>query len=197
MKKTITVLTIILFAACSKKSGTVYTPDTALELSIVNKSTNQLAAGASVSLFTSALDCLNNTNAISVRTTNSSGVVKFSSLTPAMYYWRATDGCADNTFDINTTNAPLSKGNVTTFTASIRSTGNMKFVNNSSNPYRVFVNDVLMISSQSGNTTAMLKMPAGAKTVRVLQLSGYVFTPTEKTYVGALTCGGTLQTVYP
>jgi len=40
-------------------------------------------------------------------------------------------------------------------------------------------------------------MPTGSYSIRVLQLSGYVFTPTDQTYTGTLSCGQTMTTTFP
>jgi hypothetical protein len=39
--------------------------------------------------------------------------------------------------------------------------------------------------------------PTANYTIRILQVSGYVFEPTDRTYTGSVTCGGTLVATFP
>lgn len=189
---------LLILAACSKSSnGPVTPPDTILQVKLINETTGAFASGATVKLYISLADYQANTNSIATQTADASGTVKFTGLQSKVYHWYASDGCCDNTFTTNATSAAIPSGSLTVMNSSIASTGTLKFVNNSSHPYQVSVNGVVAIASQASGTTYQAKRPAGAYTIRVLQLSGYVITPTDQTYTGTLTCGATLTTTYP
>jgi hypothetical protein len=76
-------------------------------------------------------------------------------------------------------------------------TGQLTFINNSNNPYKVFVNDQVVISMQPGKTTQSVYYKAGEVNIKVLQLEGYVLYPTEKTFKGKLVANTTMKTTYP
>lgn len=62
--------------------------------------------------------------------------------------------------------------------------GYVKFNNNSSNPYDIFINDVYY-KQQPGNSisSTWIKFDAGvAYTIKVQQAAGYIIYPTVKTY---------------
>lgn len=75
--------------------------------------------------------------------------------------------------------------------------GTLVFENLSSNPYRVYVNDQIVLHSQDGNSIKSVQFDCGVCDIKVLQLSGYVVYPTEKTFIGTLQCGGQLKTTFP
>lgn len=75
--------------------------------------------------------------------------------------------------------------------------GTLIFKNTSLNPYQVFVNGKSVIGMQPGQTTQSLPYNAGAVSIKVLQLEGYILYPTEKTFLGTLKVGGSLMTTFP
>ncbi|MDD5358553.1 MAG: hypothetical protein PHX80_05360 [Candidatus Nanoarchaeia archaeon] len=74
-------------------------------------------------------------------------------------------------------------------------TGSLTFSNISLNPYYLYVNGEL--KGIVNNVLTLKEMPTGVYTIRVVQESGYLLTPTEKTYTGTLDCAGSLNTVFP
>jgi hypothetical protein len=76
-------------------------------------------------------------------------------------------------------------------------TGTLSFVNTSSNPYRVYINGKEEFSLTGEKSLLMNNMPTGSYSIRVLQVSGYLLFPTDKTYNGTLNCGTTLIVAFP
>lgn len=196
---TVISLALLLTNGCSK-SGSNSTPspaDTKLKLTITDLSTNTKAAGSTVALYASLADWQNKTNAVATDLADANGTVTFGNLQSKQYYWYIKLGCRDNTFETNTTSSAIPLSTTTSLNVSISGVGALGFVNTSNNPYRVYVNGVIVINSMPGNSTDMIKMGPGLCNIRVLQLSGYVLTPTDKTYSGTLVCGSTLTTTFP
>jgi hypothetical protein len=49
----------------------------------------------------------------------------------------------------------------------------------------------------AGGTNRQFTVPVGTYAIRVLQKSGFLVFPTEKSYTVNLTCGGTVNTSFP
>lgn len=60
-------------------------------------------------------------------------------------------------------------------------TGTVQFINNSTNPYKVYV-DNEYITSQDSKSSFKRELPKGFHKVTVEQISGYLFTPTIQDY---------------
>ena len=76
--------------------------------------------------------------------------------------------------------------------------GSIMLVNNSSNPYDIFVNGKLTIDDMPGGTFKELtSTPVGNYSVRVLQVSGYAFYPTDITFSGNVSNQGTMVVSFP
>ena len=60
-------------------------------------------------------------------------------------------------------------------------TGKLKLISTSSNPYEIYIDNVKKANIQ-GNGTAVYDLTTGIHKVRVLQISGYVLYPTDKTF---------------
>lgn len=77
-------------------------------------------------------------------------------------------------------------------------TGTITLLNNSANPYNVYVNGALAVTSMEGETVKDLDLkPIGSYSIRVLQVNGYAFYPTDLTFSGTLAKGGTLFISFP
>lgn len=187
---------IILFSNCSKKGGTSAPPDTQFRLT-VNDNLGNAVSGATVRLYASQSDFTNDLNRVSVKTTDASGIVTFTGLSAIKYYWFAEKGCTNNIFGSVATASPITANNTTTITTVLGSTGALRFVNTSANPYRVYINGTAYAEMNGGTTKIVDYAVTGSYTIRVLQLSGYAVTPTDLTYTGTLTCGATLSTTFP
>ena len=170
---------------------------TALQITIKDNLGNPVT-GATVKLYSSTNDWTNETNQLlTTQTSNANGVVTFSPLSSILYYWKVTSGCQNNFFGSNTTANALTANVTNTVTTVLGGTGTLAFSNTSTNPYDVYVNGTVQITNMAGGTTKNLIVPVGAYTIRVLQKSGYLISPTDKTYNGTLSCGLTLTTTFP
>lgn len=201
MKRKILSYLLLLFAVtiltnCSKKDSSPPPADTKLQLTILDNLGNPVSA-ASVRLYGSESDFGNDINYVGLGTTNATGVIVFSQLSAKKYYWYAEKGCTNNMLGSVYTLNPIAANNTTTISCVLAGTGKLRFVNTSSNPYRVYINGQVF-TEMLGNTTRTVEYAAVASyTLRVLQLSGYAITPTDQTYTGNVTCGGTLVTTFP
>ena len=190
-------LSVSLLIFSCKKSGGDAPPDTTLTISVADDLGNKIS-GASVTLYSNIDDWALGQNEVApIKTTDSKGEVIFTGLSPIKYYWGITSGCKSNINGSNTTASPISRNINNTVGAIVKSTGIIKFVNNSSNPYRIYVNGAIQIESMEGKSTKSFYYTEGSYNIRVLQLSGYAISPTDKTYTGNVTCGGTLIASFP
>jgi hypothetical protein len=195
MKRTILLSIILLvstlFLGCKKESSTE------LELTVTDNNGN-IVSNATVSLYPSATDLINRTNPItSSKFTDNNGKVVFSGLTSMKYYWFAESGCLNNYNSSVTTTSSIPSNTRTSLNTIISGTGTLRFVNNSSNPYKIFINGLYQFDVNGGQAKNVNYSLVGSYTVRVLQISGYLLYPTDQTYNGVLTCGATLTTTFP
>lgn len=188
---------MVFFLSCSKDSPAPVVTPTSLELTVRDELGNP-AIGATVKLYSSATDLVNDINTVALpQLSDASGKVKFSDLASIKYYWYAEKDCKNNYNGGVTSSNALTANTNTSFNVIMSSTGSLKFVNTSSNPYRVYINGTVAFDMNGGTTQYKYKMPTGAYTLRVLQLSGYLFTATDLTFNGTLNCGSTLSTTFP
>jgi PKD repeat protein len=170
---------------------------TALEITVKDNLGNAVS-GASVKLYGNLSDWTNGTNQLlTTLTTNASGVVRFSPLSAIKYFWLVSSGCRNNFLGGSTTTNTLTANVTNTVTTIIDGTGTLIVNNTSTNPYDVFVNNVLQVTNMAGGTVRQFTAPVGNYVIKVVQKSGFAFFPTEKTYNVNLTCGGTITTTFP
>lgn len=193
----IILISIISFCvqSCSKES--IESPKTtSLEITLRDDLGN-LIQGATVKLYPSETDYKNQTNSLSVKTSNASGVVTFDNLTSIKYYFSADKDCLSNAFGGVATASSLVLNQKNNSVCVLGKTGTLKFTNLSSNPYDIYINGTLTIQNMPGGAIRQYLAPAANYSIRVLQKSGYILFPTDKTYTGSLTCGLTLTTTFP
>lgn len=171
---------------------------TALQISVKDKVGNPVS-GATVKLYSSFADWTNQTNQVlTTQTTNATGVVIFSPLSPATYYWQVVSGCQTNflgsIYNVN----PLQANITNQATVIIEGTGVLALNNSSSNLYDVYVNGNLQITNMAGGSTRNIIAPIGNHIIRVVQKSGCtIFSCNDKTYNVTLNCGATITTTFP
>jgi hypothetical protein len=176
------------FLSCKKEN--IAPPDTSITI-LVNDESGNIVPGATVDLFASLT-----TNDSIVQVTNSKGMATFKALSPIVYYWTVVSGCKTNLGSSTSTIYPITKNTDNQMGTVIKGTGLINFTNNSSNPYDVYVNGTL-VHEMNGNSVESDYHIEGTYTIRVLQVSGYLFTPTDETFTGNVVCGGTLNVVFP
>lgn len=197
MKKSILILMVIITLAipssCKKDEPT----PTSLELTLKDELGN-IVSGAAVKLYSSQTDWNNGSNQVgTTQTSNAAGVVTFTNVSNIKYYWFAEKDCKNNVNGGIASVSTLTANTINTFNIVLSSTGTLKFVNTSSNPYHIYINGVAITDLNGGSTLSDYYMPIGAYSLRVLQISGYILSPTDKTFTGTLTCGGTLLVTFP
>lgn len=201
IKGLLMLLMISLFFSCTEgNSSTELTlPPTTLKIIVKDDSGNPVSQ-AQVKIFGSELDYNNFNQSFTTQLTNNQGEATFSSSVNRYntYYWLVTKDCKTNIFDTNNhNNLFLSSNFVNTYSTTISDKGILKFTNNSSNPYNVFVNNVMKISNLAINTSSSYFYPPGNYSIRVEQQSGFLFKPTIISYTGTLNCGSILITTFP
>lgn len=188
-------LSLISYQSCSKDS--FETPKTtSLEITLRDELGNVIPS-AIVKLYASESDYRSGTNSLSIKYSNSSGIVTFDNLTSMKYYFSADKDCLSNIFGGNATSSSLVLNQKNNVVCVLGKTGTLKFTNLSSNPYDVYLNGTLTIQNMPGGVVREYTAPIGNYSIRVLQKSGYLLYPTDKTYTGSLTCGFTLSTTFP
>lgn len=202
MKKSIiffmAIALAITFSACSKAKNPPPPPvaETILNVNVVS-SNGTPVSNASVTLYASSADWDNQVNALSVKTTDAAGTVSFTGLSDIKYYFFAKQDCFNNGYNSVSTAGPIQLNVTTTAIATIDQAGSLIFKNTSVNPYKIYINGTSYFDVLGNSVKTVKYKPAGPYTLRVLQLSGYVLTPTDRTYNGTLLCGGTLTTTFP
>ena len=201
MKHYLYILTAaMVLLACSKKANEIPAPpDTTLQITAKDAAGN-LLPGAIIKLYASKNNFDLGLTETAMQITGSNGSTVFTHLAGQTYWFRIDAGCKSNLSGLSSTStsANVMYGISNSAIVKLESLGTLKMVNNSSAPYKVYVNGTLMIASMSGGITSYIYyLLAGNYDIRVVQLSGFAISPTDKTYSGVLVCGGTLQTVFP
>ncbi len=193
---------VVTFYGCSKSgdsSPQTVTPTT-LKITVTN-SVGSKVSGASVKLYATAADYTaaqtgGTDKPIATSTTDATGSAVFTA-DALIYYFFVQNGCENNGNAVAVTNGIISHTENVVSTV-LSGTGTLKFINNSTNPYDIYVNGTVKITNMAGGTSQNLTLaPTGNYTIRVLQKSGYAVTPTDKTFTGTITCGGILTTTFP
>jgi len=196
MKKTILILMAVIgltvLSYCKKEPA-----PTSLEL-VLKDDLGNIVPGASVELYSSETDWNAGTNQIGTTlTSDASGKVKFTNVSNIKYYWFAEKDCKNNVNGAITSASPLTANTTNSINVILTGTGTLKFISTSPNPYRIYINGIVAFDMNGGTTKYQYYTPTGSYSLRVLQLSGYAISPTDKTYTGTLTCGSTLVTTFP
>ncbi len=190
---------LLILNSCKKDNDPISNnpQSTSLELLLKDNLGNNLP-GTSVRLYASEVDLLNGTNQVGpTKISNTNGLVVFENLSNIKYYWLAEKGCLNNMNGAVTTLFPLTLNIKNTANSILNGTGTLKFVSSSSNPYRIYINGTPVFDMNGGTTSYRYYMPTGFYSIRVLQLSGYILYPTDKTFTGNLGCGQTMTTNFP
>jgi len=197
MKKTAVLIAFFaLLSSCSKNSISP-PPTTSLEITLKDELGNPVLGGI-VKLYGSENDYLNETGQIQgSKTSNSSGVVLFDNLSSIKYYFSANKDCLTNAFGGVATASALTANNKNSTTCILTKSGTLKITKNSSSLYDIYINGVLEIQNMAGGTTTSFKAGVGTYNIRVLQKTGFILIPTDKTYSGTITCGSTLTCIFP
>jgi hypothetical protein len=190
-------LVLIVSILSCKKDNPAPTPQpTSLEITVVDNVGN-IISGAVVKIYKSYDDWNSQLNVISSQTTDIFGKVSFTYLNPTKYFWLASKDCLNNINESNTTTTNLTSNVINKVNCMLSSTGTLVFTNNSSNPYQVYINGTLSFVADPNTMYTKNYEPAVAYVIRVLQVSGYLVSPTDLTYNGTLTCGSKLTTTFP
>lgn len=75
-------------------------------------------------------------------------------------------------------------------------TGTIQFVNNSENPYKVYIDNTYK-TSLLGCTTVTYNIAYGSHTCRVIQESGYLVSPTDETFTGVVSTSKNMVISFP
>lgn len=210
MKKILILLSLVLvFASCSKDEDdsnsvnsttspleTKSSTPTSVEFTIKNELGNAVP-GANVSLFSSQSDWENNVNKRYTTTADAQGKCTISNLSTLRYYWYVESGCLNNYNNANTTTTLLKENSINQIFVIVSPTGTIKLINNSNNSYRVYLNDSNCCDMLGKTTKYLSHKTIGAYIVKVVQLDGYLFYPTEKIYNSNLSSGDTLTVSFP
>lgn len=188
----------LLLQACTKTdTNEDVKQDTSLEIAVKDNLGNPVG-GADVYLYTSETNWKNRINQVtSSLVTDANGKVNFTGLNSLKYYWYAEKDCYNNVNGSVTTTQPITANTKTYVNTIISASGTIKLTSTSSYPYRVYINGEQTLDMNGGTTEYFYNKPVGNYTIRVLQLSGYVLYPTDKTFNGKVECGTTFSITYP
>ena len=173
---------------------------TELKVKVIDNLGNPIS-GAVVTLYNNKSDYNNFANAVATTTTNTNGYMYFSSNTSSIstvaYYYYISYGCKDNVHNATHFSTPLVANTLNTYNDILLSSeGTIKVVNNSSNPYEIYIDGIVYNTSLQGNySQSFTYETVGTHTVRVVQLSGYLVYPTDETFNVTITGCGNTQTV--
>ena len=202
MKKISVLLFVVLafattFSSCTKKEEEIKPDPTRLQITVRDELGNAVA-GSAVKLYASETDWENETNQIgNTQISDASGNVTFSDLSAIKYYWFAEKDCKNNYHGSATVSNALASNVTTTVNTVLSSTGTIQLQNNSTNPYTIFINNEEILNMNGNSSQSIYYVANGSYSIRVLQKSGYAVYPTDETYTGTITCGKTLQVIFP
>lgn len=193
---TLVLITLVATFQSFKKEDTS-PPPTQIEFSVKDNLGNSVS-GATVKLYTSEKDFRAQSNQFGeTHFADASGKVTVTGLSNIRYYWFVEKECKNNFYGGVTSESNIALNKTTTMDVILNPTGTLKFVSNSTNPYKIFINGTEIGQLEGNATDYAYYTPAGSYSIRVLQVSGYVVTPTDKTYTGTVSCGTTLTTTFP
>jgi hypothetical protein len=182
------LLLVLIIAGCGKSNNA---PSSANLRFTVLDDFGSPAPGATVYLYNSEHDYLNNVNVVTSQATDNSGTVLFTNLKPIVYYYyigRSTD-CSSNYFTTNHLSNSLTGGTTSDVSALINQTGNVNFNNFSADPYYVYFNGTLWGTVNGKSYTSVVVKP-GNYAIHVKQASGFATTPLEEDFTATIaTCG--------
>ena len=185
--------------ATKSSTVTILNP-TQLKFKVIDNLGNT-QSGATVVLYKNSTDYTNKTNPVLTSTTDANGYFLGTHLSSIAYYYRITNGCYDNygSTSTNHLSTPLTMNILNSFNPIvISSKGSIKLTSTSSNPYEVWIDGNVQLTSMTGGTSYTVnEVPVGNHSVRVLQLSGYVISATDETFTATVTCGGTSTITFP
>lgn len=198
MKKHILYFLLISLAiACSKKSSDPQPADqpTIITINVKDEVGNPVPY-SSIKLYTNQTD-FNNDSAITSYpyTTDANGTYS-TTASAVTYYWRIKNDCQSNLFKANHSAAPLTANHNNVFTAVIGKIANINLTSTSSNPYDIYLDGILTLN-MNGGTSKSITVPIGTHTVRVLQKSGYLVSPTDKTSTVTVGCNLNYSVTFP
>jgi hypothetical protein len=193
---------IMSFLSCSKKDATSLTPFSSSATSLTIKITDDAGlpvSEASVRLYSSKEDLDKDTNQVSnTIIADKNGIAMFPVLLPQKYYWRIQKECLDNYYSVISSGEPLIENAANTANVILYGSGNIKLINTSRDPYKIYINGALTVDNLRGfSRQTLTNKLIGFYSVRVVQLSGYNSSPSDKTFTGTLKCGYTLTTTFP
>ncbi|MCX6350522.1 MAG: hypothetical protein NTX03_01530 [Bacteroidetes bacterium] len=188
-------LLLMLMVTLCVTLNSCFKSSTSLAITLTDDSGSKVS-GASVDLYASLSDYNNGTNKVKTETSDASGVATFTGLSGIQYYWAAESGCKNNKNGIRTSTAPLVEGKASTIGTILYSSGMLQLINSSSNPYKIYINTVEQFD-MDGGTTKKVSMKVGTYSIRVLQKSGYLVYPTDKSFSVTTSCGNTTDLIYP
>lgn len=125
-------------------------------------------------------------NGISIANqTDYAGKVIFYNLQPGKYIWFVEKDCMNNLDNLSYVSILSGEHK---FTVNLKSYGQIDFENNSDNSYRIYINDEPLYDLP-GKKYLLKNIQTGTYTIRLLQLDGYLFYPTELIYEVNISCG--------
>ena len=201
MKTAFRIFTLVLsvsFFSCAKSNDTPAissTATTALQVTTTDNVGNKLT-GATVILYASQADMTGKIHPVKTGLTDAQGSILFDSLNDLQYYWSATMDCESNANGTCSTTTPINAHTRNMKTSVLAGTGTLTYVNNTINPYTVYVNGVPMAKCAGQTTTQSINMPVGNYSIRIVQTSGYTDHPADKTYTGVLSCGSNISVTF-
>lgn len=171
---------------------------TALEITVLDSSSNP-QPNATVFLFDNPNFQTDPAAApIDEKTTSNLGKVLFDSgIKSQKYYWLITANCASNLRSVFTTVEPLTANVTNQVNTQLGDEGTLFLQSNSDNPYKVEVNGQFLTNIEGNGFWISLNWPVGTYSIKVTQLSGYILSPTIKTYNKSVSKCGAVEVNFP
>lgn len=203
MKKHILTFALLLFVvlfSCKKEEKEDTNPSkkvkteeevkvpTHLNIAVKNELGNTVS-GATVTLYLNKMDYQNKANPVKSAITNEDGIALLAFLEPLAYYIYVEEGCQNNTYGGVALQNEINYGTTTYSTIIVQSMGAINFVNFSKNLYSIYLDGDYLIDLKGGGSYEIDKQLVGNHSIRIVQQTGYIFSPTDETYTVKVTCG--------
>ncbi len=202
MKKILFLFLMVVIGSCSKDDDTSGKGDpspsiTKLTITVVDES-GKAVPNASVKLFLTQDNWINDVNDSNHGVTGNDGVIIFNDVLNQGYYMSVNSQCLSNNIGNNIKTSTLAIGVNNVVTVRLQLVSSLILKNKSTNPYSVEITGLSKMIMNGGTTLYLTrKVPFGNVKIKALQLSGYILYPTERNFNEYLICDGTKTIEFP
>jgi len=154
---------------------------------------------ATVYLYETKSDYLNNTNIVLKTTTDANGYLYVTDLSPVAYYYYIESECYDNFNTSNRLPSALLPNTLNVYDPIVlTSVGQILVQNNANYPYEIDLDGTVVCSNlPAGQNVTIHEVPTGRHSISIYHLSNYDLFPYDGSITANVTCGATTNVPFP